>query len=523
MNDTSEGIRRITARRASEGKLDTADAKWCNPDQHSAGKSSPLHSGGHTVLQRLGVSVLLLIAAAGIVPVNAGASLRNPRKHLVLDSRVLERVDGAKPVLGTVEKEIRNPLFQADKPWENALNNLYPNVLYDEEERLFKLWYKCVLNDKDVIAKMMPPATVHDQGWFLLYATSRDGLAWEKPALGLHGFDGSTRNNAVARDTPNVGVFSDPHDPDPARRYKMVYDVGSGKMRVRFSPDGLRWTEPVVPEGLAGAGDTHNNAFWDERLGKYVLITRLFLGERLVARSESTDFLHWERPAVVLRSTAEEDKTHQTYCMPAFPYANVYLGYVMMYHVGTDRTVDCELAWSPDSVAWKRVAPGTPFLPRGPKGSYDSACIYAPAGPPIVRDDRIWIYYGGSAAVHRGWKRHCLPCLARLRVDGFAGYQPADVRTPAHLTTAPLCCTDEPLRVSADATGGTLRVEVIGAEGYSLEACEPIARDVTDAVVRWKGGKDLSQLSGQTYRLRFELSAATLYAFSGVELLAAAK
>jgi len=87
---------------------------------------------------------------------------------------------------GSVIKDTRNPLMPADKPWENALNNLYPNVLWDEQERVFKLWYKCVLADPDVIAKMDQPSTVHDVGWYLLYATSQDGLAWDKPSLGLH-------------------------------------------------------------------------------------------------------------------------------------------------------------------------------------------------------------------------------------------------------------------------------------------------------------------------------------------------
>lgn len=317
---------------------------------------------------------------------------RNPLKHLALDQRVIAQTEGVKLVLGQVEKDPHNPLFQADKPWENSLNNVYPNLIYDQQDRLFKLWYKCVLCDKNVIARMMPPATVHDQGWLLLYATSKDGTAWEKPQLGLIGFDGSTRNNAVCRDCPNVGVFKDRRDADASRRYKMVYDVGSGKMRVRFSPDGLHWSEPVVPDGLGPAGDTHNNAFWDEASGQYVLITRFFLGERLVYRSQSADFLHWEPPTLAVRSLPQEGKAHQTYCMPAFPYANGYLGFVMMYHAGTDRTVDCQLCWSPDSVRWERVAPGVNFIPRGPALSSRNRW-WPPANrcesPPMRRTDRF--------------------------------------------------------------------------------------------------------------------------------------
>ncbi|MCX6910996.1 MAG: hypothetical protein NTY01_23545, partial [Verrucomicrobia bacterium] len=119
-----------------------------------------------------------------------GSQLRNPIKHLLLDSRVVAETSNARLVLGSVAKDAHNPLFRADKPWENALNNLYPNVAYDEKERCFKLWYKCVLADSNVIAKMMPPRTINNVGWFLCYATSKDGIVWEKPELGLHGFDG---------------------------------------------------------------------------------------------------------------------------------------------------------------------------------------------------------------------------------------------------------------------------------------------------------------------------------------------
>ena len=354
---------------------------------------------GLPLLAVLGLTAAVGGADADVVTVGA-----DPAKHLVLDPRVIDTAEGTRLVPGTIEKDDRNPLFQADKPWENSLNNLYPNAVYDDDQNVFKLWYKCVLSDKDVIARMMPPATVHDQGWFLLYATSADGLTWEKPALGLHGFDGSEDNNAVARDVPNVGVFKDPrHDADPARRYMMVYDVGLGKVRVRFSVDGVRWSDPVVPEGLGESGDTHNNAFWDARLGRYVLITRQVEdGGRLVYRSGSEDFLKWSAPTLALRSSPEEGKARRTYCMPAFAYAGGYVGFVMMYNAGSDRTVDCELTWSPDSVTWTRVFPNKPFIPRGPAGSYDAGCVYAQANPPVLKDGRLWIYYGGSTAVHRG-------------------------------------------------------------------------------------------------------------------------
>ena len=472
-------------------------------------------------LTRLGLVAVAcwLVQPAPAAAPHAPDQRVNFHKHLVLDARVIAETNNVHLTLGRVEKEPRNPLFQADRLYENALNNLYPNVYCDSDARLFKLWYKDMIPDRDIVDKMMPPRIVIHTGWLLLYATSRDGLRWEKPNLGLYGFDGSTSNNIVMRDTANTGVFKDVYDPDPQRRYKMVYDLGRGHLRVRFSADGLRWSDEAVPAIVGAVGDTHNNAFYDPRAGKYVLITRLFEGERKVARSESRDFINWTDAKVVMESLPGEKGKRQTYCMPAFAYANCYLGFLMLINTGSDNSVDCELTWSPDTVTWHRVNPGAPLIPRGPKGSYDAGCIYGPAGGPILKDGKLWILYGGSEVFHVGTKRHCLPCWAYLRADGFAGYEPASPGGKGAVVTQPLRCTGEPLRVSADAKGGSLRVAVLDETGFELDRCQAITADVTDAEVKWKSGKRFASLEGKTVRLQFELKAAKLYAFGGVELL----
>lgn len=468
---------------------------------------------------RLAANLLLLAVSAGALSSTLCAAeprLVSPDDHkqLVFDPRVIVATENARLTPGTVAKDPRNPLLPADRPWENATNNLYPNILWDERELLFKLWYKCVLFDKPVIAKMEAPSTVHDVGWYLLYATSRDGLAWEKPAFDLHRFDGKSGTNIVARDTPNVGVFRDPHDPDPQRRYKMVYDVGLGKPRTRFSPDGIHWTEPTEPRGFSAQNcDTHNNAFWDDRLQRYLWFTKLYIGERTVARLESTDFVTWKNSGMVLRSSRTEGRGTQTYALTPFRYGHVWLGYVMLYHVGAGRTVDVELAWSPDSLTWQRVTPGQPLLPLGEKGAPDSQCIYGPSGPPIAQDGKVLIYYGGSDFPHTGWKRHCLLSLARLPLDHWAGYEPVEKSAPAVLTSAPLRIVDA-LRVTAE-VHGTLAMQALGAYGNVIAEAEPLTGSLTDAPVRWRG----EVKAGTTARFRIKLSDAKLYALGGVALL----
>jgi hypothetical protein len=443
-------------------------------------------------------------------------------KYLLLDDRIIERAEDVSLELGKVVKEVQNPLFVEDKPWEVRFDNLYPNVLFDEQEQMFKCWYNPFTVDE--ATSMTPPEQrkliSHRQaalGRFsemgVCYATSKDGIVWNKPELGMIDFGGSRQNNLVARGPEGVGIWKDLRDPQPERRFKMFFVPASSKgiqspLAVAFSPDGLHWSKSIGCEPIHARGDTHNNALWAESLGEYVGITRLWEeGMRVVGRCESHDFFNWT-PAV--RCLAG-DKEHQTYAMLVFPYASVYLGLVMIFRTEPD-LVDCELAWSPDTIDWKRVAPGTPLIPRGPQGSQDWGCIYA-AAYPILNGAEIRLYYGGSDGPHTNWRKGSF-CLARLGKDRFCGLRPSTGTKVGTVVTKPILCTGKHLRVSADAAGGSLRVGVLGAEPFSLEACRRIATDVTDCPVEWKDTHTLDALKGRQIRVCFEMQASKVYAFS---------
>ena len=441
-------------------------------------------------------------------------------KYLMLDSRIVEWTENARLMPGKVIKNPNNPLFCEDKPWEVRFDNLYANVLFDEEEGIYKCWYSPFILDERVrhtpreMRSVIPYRKAMPRGreMGICYAVSEDGITWRKPDLGIVEFEGSKRNNIVARGPHGAGIWKDRFDPDSERRYKMF--ARCEQMAVAFSPDGLHWSEPILCPEIQARGDTHNNTFWSPELGKYVGITRLWdqeLGVRIVGRTESEDFLRWSKAVEVLRSLPEEGRRRQTYAMPVFRYADLYIGLLMMFNTDTD-TVDCELAWSADTINWQRVAPGEPLIPRGPEGSYDCGCIFG-AAYPIMLKEEIRIYYSGSNGPHSNW-RDGFFCLAHLRPDGFACMEPKSAHTTARIMTKPIKCIGRNLCLSADAAGGSIRVAIPDIEGFGLNECELISSDVTDQPVRWRGGNDLSDLIGRRIRLLFELNSAHLYAFS---------
>lgn len=353
----------------------------------------------------------------------------------------------------------------------------------------------------------------------ICYATSRDGLAWDKPELGIVDYDGSRANNILMRGGEGqgrrggphgAGILKDPRDPDPNRRYKAFFK--SEFISVAFAADGVHWGPPKACANANSSGDTHNNAFWAPTLERYVGITRQW-GKpfgRQVARTSSADFVDWEEPRIVLQGL---DEYEQTYAMPVFHHGGVYLGLIAIHDQYADR-VWGELAWSPDTDSWHRIFPGTPLIPNGvEEGDCDWGCVF-PAVCPVFLDDEIRLYYGASDGLHTGWRNGFL-CLATLRPDGFAGYKASNISKPALVTTRAVFNTGSLLRISADvADGGRVVVRVLGRDGLVSAESEPLTTTGSDVDVRWRGdGAEVAPGTGRA-RFQFAFERATVYSFS---------
>jgi hypothetical protein len=463
---------------------------------------------------------------------------------LLLDSRMVETMVNAKLEPGKVEKHSQNPLFMeeffADPPknWEARYDNLYPTVLFDEEEGVYKLWYHTFLVDstsnETPLAKR--PFTEYRGGQRedgVLYAISKDGIHWEKPNLGIIPFNSSAENNIVmslkSHGVHSGGVIKEAHDPDPNRRYKYFHrNPGARRMAVSFSADGLHWSQPILWPEHDAVGDSHNNALWAPELGRYVGFTRgwserPYHGIRTLLRTESNDFIHWSEPVEIMRGADEHD---QIYSMPVFRYKDLYLGLPAQFHKGNPDapdwdTVTTELAWSADTINWQRICPGQPFIPLGPgeypDGAYDCGCIYAAA--PVIQGDDILLYYGGSNGLHNGWREGSFN-LATFPKDRFAGYLPNNPGHTATVRTTRLVAQEMPLSVNVDIqSNGWLRVAVLDSDGiplagYGLDDCHPLQAGGLAVVVQWQS-KDLSALAGKRIQLMFEFNSAKLFAYSG--------
>jgi len=470
----------------------------------------------------------LVAAALGMCLMTAATLFGTPEdetfereRYLVLDSRIIDKKDNVELTVGYAHKDKNNPLFQEDKAWEPRFDNPYCSVIYDEEAETYKCWYSIFIKSDYEATPSEKRAWLkwHEgrRGFGVCYATSQDGIHWEKPELGLIDFNGSKQNNIVLKFTHGVAVIKDLRETDPQKRYKAIH--GEGK--VWFSADGIHWGE-MHDVGRIARGDTNQAVWWDEDLGKYVLITRDWGGEktsgrygrgghRQKVRSESEDFLHWSKAEFVIKGL---DLRMQIHDMLVAKHAGVYLGLVGLFDIEASRQW-CELAWSPDSKQWHRIQPGKPLIPNGPvMGDCDWGCVFA--AKPIIRKDEILIYYGANDGRFMAW-RNGFFCLARLRPDGFAGYEQVagGSNKTGSLTTKAISVVGDSLCVSADvAPSGFVKVELLDQDDKKLAEGELVTKTVSDGKINWKEGFTLTTAEVKKVKLKFVLRESKLFSFS---------
>ena len=455
------------------------------------------------------------------------------RKQFFIDDHLIESSQGISRRLQQPTKHPQNPVLAGmpkdDPLWESDMDIYFPSVIFDREAGLFKMWYGLWERNR------------RDEDSVLAYATSQDGLSWEKPGLGLFSYRGTRRNNLVMdHNGLCCGVFKDFQEDDPAKRYKMLFMCSdSYKVCAAYSEDGLHWKRyqgglPVIsqfPDGFFA--DSHMVAYWDPGLSRYVAILRqrTYSGKsrhKTPAQAESRDFVNWTPPRPLLRAEEADGRYRQFYNMEVMLYEGIRLGFTTVFAHGSreDQPFDrgsIQLTYSRDGRRWERWK-GRVFLPVSEQpGDFDWGMVYM-AQAPVVVGDEIYLYYAGHGHDHR----HHLPPgvrqlkggvgLAKLRLDGFVAVEPTVPEEQGSLTTKPFRIWGEKLQINASAPEGPLTVEILdGASrpipGFSRQDCDPFSGDRVRHTVTWQGQAGLQALKGKTVRLQFYLVRARLYAF----------
>ncbi len=377
------------------------------------------------------------------------------------------------------------------------------------------------------------------------YATSKDGVDWVKPKLGLVEYNGGKENNLVCIDDQKamggmiVLVLHDPEDPNPERRFKMVRELNPEKKPAAVSADGIRWKSLAEGKDILGGGNLepsglikHNGMYYLYGHGGPVPHPIQIRGymraqKRMMVALVSPDFEHWTQAGHV--SFRRDDlpprpivdfefhRGEQVHLgASVWNRGNVLLGFYGQYHNETNdrRTavVDIGLVVSHDGLQFKEPLPDFKMIPSFEEG--DRAEPRLTQGQAFHNiGDRTFVYYGIWTEVDRN-----SPTGVRVATwprDRLGSFSPSPKAEDVHCISCPIADIRDGARVFVNVTGLTadsqLAVELLDEKfqplaGYSAADFVPFtAKSGYRVPVVWRGEEKLTKIN-QPVRVRVNWS-----------------
>ena len=466
------------------------------------------------------------------------------RAQLFVDQTLVRSAQNVAFTLHPATKHPKNPLIKVDREEDGWRIALCGSVMYDEDERLFKMWYL---------------------GNNTLYATSRDGLAWQKdPETCWKGY-------------MFASVIKDKTDPDPARRYKIIAwcpnapgvttpgypsSMRSG-YNTSVSPDGEQISVFNKEKTICPNGDVITG-YYDRQRQLYIAFPKIMtqvgkFRRRCFYTITSKDFVNWTEPKPAFipderddaGSLARIEEARSILCVPDNPkmvrtefygigvyqHESCVLAFPWIFTINNTGPVgpqegpgEVQLAVSRDLETWERPF-RTPVIPRGkacPERSeraseWDCGFFWTP-NEAIRVGDEIWLYYAASNYGHgnpcqkkdegRLTKYTASIGLATWKLDRFVSVR-AENAAGGALTTVPITFTGNRLELNAATkNGGSIVVEILDMSGKTLARSKPFDGDDLRRRVEWAENVELGKLAGRPVTLRFHLKDAELYSFA---------
>jgi hypothetical protein len=401
--------------------------------------------------------------------------------ELFLDNQLLEVTPGVSRRLHKPKKHLLNPVVRSERWCEGNYIEPY-TTMYDPEDKLFKMWARA---GSDWKARYLDGHAA-----FMLYFTSKDGVHWDRPELGLMaiagrrdhnivftsdtvaatGPDGSQRKKSFVVPSQPMrpqgkkaffwAVNKHPHPKDASEKFvalAIVQDHRRGAHLVT-SPDGIHWTcaeAPFwqTPNDVSGNGDDClMHMIYDRAKGKWALYRRIIpeFSERMIADAsdrerkavdryyrsyayaESDDLREWTNHRFILSMDADDPADTELYQFACHKIEANYVGYMSVYYLGR-QSLDIQLATSRDGLNFTRVCRGDAFIPSGSQGYYDYMAMACSQPEPIVVNDTVYLYYAAANFSHSVNVARADPetlkvgaSLATFKRDRFASLETSD-------------------------------------------------------------------------------------------------
>ena len=193
-------------------------------------------------------------------------STKSNESILLLDDHTVAYTKNLTQQFFPARKHPANPVMRRTEKWEGVGPYLWGNrLMQDEKTGELRMWYIAY----DFAGNFYR--------WG--YATSKDGVHWTKPDLGVEQFNGAPAKNLLPLGPhPEKGTRSIARDPRPEtpshRRYLGARFTYEGEL-ISFSPDGIAWKEYELNPAWHVPSDIIH-IMWDERRNCFTAYYKLW-------------------------------------------------------------------------------------------------------------------------------------------------------------------------------------------------------------------------------------------------------
>ena len=449
-------------------------------------------------------------------------------RQLFVDDYLIDKLDSAELVLAEPKDE--GVAFHFEEPWEGKYSGYATFMKVGPAD--YRVYYRG--SPRLLAANGLEQRTC--------VATSKDGIHWERPHLGLHEVLGTKNNNVILTDyCHNFAPFLDKEGTSQSERFKAVAgDNKVGGLVAFSSEDGIHWKAMYGGKQVLENQylDSLNVVFWSEAEGCYVLYGRTWKsgwsGKRWIARSTSEDFEHWTSfEEVHILHQGENVPLEHYYTNGTRPYfraPHIYISLPGQITFGGVLSAEQIKTLQIDDPRWPNSRSGGGLMssrggntfqrtfmeefirpPIGPE-NWISRCNYPASGILQTGPAEMSIYVD----THWGQPTRALRRYS-LRLDGFVS-----LRAPfagGQMLTKPFTFDGNKLSINyATSSRGHIRLqfetpEGQPIEGFALENCQEIIGNEIDRFVVFKNSNDLTALRGKPVRLRMAMKDADLYSF----------
>lgn len=428
-----------------------------------------------------------------------------------------------------------NPVLKPETEWEIAQSPVAcpksGGVWYDEDEKIFKMWYEA--------------------GWLrnMCYATSKDGIFWERPSLDVEpgtnkiltykGYEPEKYYVDTEYLRPDsTTVFID-RDGDKSQRYKLFLRNPGGKSPgiAAVSADGIHFRDFRATGRLFDRSTVFYNPFrkkwvysirdcWSYdgdpkkwyRARNYRECDNYLDGaawnDSDVHRWMCTDELDLPNPYIGMKP--------QLYNVDCVGYESIMLGmFQIMYGPennicearGVPKITELIPMYSRDGYHFSRPCRESIINASMHKGAWDRGYVQSVGGVTVINGDELFIYYigfGGDencAGQHwttNGIYRNGATGIAKLRRDGFVS-----MNGDGRLTTRKLTVSGKAeMHINAV---GKVSAEILDAEGRLMARSSVFNGDSTKYELEFDGF-DVAKLNHSVFKVRFNVDGK-LFAF----------